>query len=55
MLARHLGTTILKRVPELKHHHLASTTTQIEATKEFCVRNQLLEKVDTFKYLGSML
>ena len=55
MLARHLGTTILNRVSELKHRHLASTTTQIEATTEFWVWNQVLEKLDTFKYLDMML
>ena len=55
ILARHLRNTILKRELLRKHRHLATTTFQIEATTELWVWKQVLEKMNTFKYLYKML
>ena len=55
MAAGHLGTTMFKSGGKRKHHHLAATAAQVEAGTEFRAQNQVLEKLDTFNYLGRML
>ena len=55
MAAGHLGTTMFKSGGKRKHHHLAATAAQVEAGTEFRAQDQVLEKLDTFNYLGRML
>ena len=55
MAAGHLGTIIFKSGGKRKHHHLATTYTQVEAGTEFRAQNQVLEDLDTFNYLVRML
>ena len=54
-MAWHLGTTMWERGSEWKHRNLAATASHIEAITEFWVWNQVLDKVDTFKYMDRMM
>ena len=51
----HFVTTMCRRGVKCKHHHLAVTDAQVSAGTEFRAQYQVLEQLDTFKYLGRML
>ena len=51
MAVGHLGTIMFKSGGKRKHHHLAATAAQVEAGTEFWAQDQVLENLDTFKYL----
>ena len=53
--AGHLGNKMFKRGAEQKRHRLAATYAQAVAGKDFLEQDQILENVDTFKYLSMML
>ena len=53
--AGHIGTTMCKIGGKRNHHHLAATDAHIAAGTEFRANDQVLEKLDTFNELGSML
>ena len=55
MAAGHLGTAMCKIGSEKKHRRLAATVNRLEVGTEFQTRDQVLEKVDIFKYLVRML
>ena len=55
MLARHLGTAMCKRWSEQKRRRLATTNARSAAGMELQARYQLIEKLDTFKYMVRML
>ena len=54
-MAGHLGTKMCKSVGKRNHHHLAVTAVQVAAGTEFQVKKNVLEKLDTFNYLGRIL
>ena len=55
MAVGHLGTAMCKRGAEQKRRYLAINTIHLEVVMEFRARDQVLENVDTFKYLGRIL
>ena len=55
MVVGHLGTIIWNRGAEKRRHPLAATPAQLEAGTEFRAQDQVIEKVETFKYLESIL
>ena len=54
-MAGHLGTTMCKSGGNRNHHHLSDTAVQVAVDTEFQAEDQVLEKLDTFNYLGRML
>ena len=55
MVSGHLGTTMCKSGGKLNYHHLSATAVQVAAGTEFQAEDQVLEKLDTFNYLGRIL
>ena len=55
MVVRHLGTIMWNRGAEQRLHPLAATSSQLAAGTEFRAQDQVLEKVETFKYMESIL
>ena len=55
MVAGHLGTTMCKSGGKRNHHHLYATAFQVALGTEFQAEDQVLEKLDTFNYMGRML
>ena len=54
-MAGHLGTTMCKSKGNRNQHHLSATAFQVAVDTEFQAEDQVLEKLDTFNYLGRML
>ena len=55
MVTGHLRTVMRKKGAEQKRCHLAATATRVEVGTEFQARDQVLEKVETLRYLDRML
>ena len=54
-MAGQLGTTMCKSGGKRNHRHLSDTAFQVALGTEFQAEDQVLEKLDTFNYLGRML
>ena len=55
LAAGHLGTAMCLRGSEWKHRRLAAADAQEAARTEFRAWDHVLERVETFKYLGRIL
>ena len=55
MAVGHLCTVMCKRGAGLKRRRLAATAAQVLSGTYFWAQEQVLEKVDTFNYLESIL
>ena len=51
----YLSTEICRRGSEQKRHRIGVNDVQVAAGTLFYARNQIVEKVDTLKYLGRIL
>ena len=51
----HLGTARCKRRAEKRRHRLSPTVARVATGTEFQERDQVIENLDTFKYLGEIL
>ena len=55
MAAGNLGTKMCKIGAERKRRRLTATSSRVAAGTEVLAQEQVIEKVDTFKYLDRML